>query len=116
MALVRQRVEEKISSGVSEKISVMFGGWCNAGTHYKTIFFTYPTQDAAGSASNCVAFTPLENEDDQTAYEHVQLFECVLGLYNKSISNVGALISDNCAVNKDVARQIGCQFISCASH
>lgn len=108
-----QHIEEKMASGVLERIDAMFYGWCHASIHYVSIFFTYPTQNSVGYASKCVFFTSHDNEEEQSADEHLQLIKFVLAQYKNCASNVVAVITDSCGVNKAIAIPMGAISVSC---
>jgi hypothetical protein len=63
-----------------------------------------------------LACSPLLTETDLGAEQHVEFFEATLELYGKSLTNVVALIGDNCNTNKACADRAGCPLIGCTSH
>lgn len=67
-----ERVKAKIFSALPEKIAVMFDRWSYAGTKY-VLVFSYSTRDAIGYRCKCVAFSPIEIKNDQSADGHVQV-------------------------------------------
>lgn len=63
---------------------------------------------------------PFEDETSQNGENHEEFIEFVLPLFRKSWENVLAIIGDNCALNRCLAKslcnnhQIG--SVGCASH
>jgi len=54
----------------------------------------------------------MGNEESQSADAYIEYFEFILDSFEKS----RALIGDNRATNKAVAKKVKCSFIGCASH
>lgn len=50
-------------------------------------------------SSSTIAFSPFENETSQGVQNHKEFFNFVLGVYNKTLDNVCAIIGDNCFTN-----------------
>lgn len=114
--LLAETVEAKISERFTDKFAVIFDGLFHYGTYFASIFFSYPEENDDGFLSTCVAFSPLENEDDESADAHVELIDYVINLYKKARSNVVAVIDDNFNVKKAVTSQLDCHFVGCDSH
>lgn len=116
VGLLVKHVEQKISWMLQDRFAPMFFCWTNARTCYANRFLTYPAGIDCGFECVCVAFSPLENEESQSAAKPINLIHFLLQLFGKSSSNVVALISDNCAVKKSVPKLLSCNFMGCASH
>lgn len=64
----------------------------------------------------CVALSPVENKERQSAAEHVNLIKFGLQLSGESSSNVVSIIADKFTVKKSITELLGCNLIECASH
>lgn len=102
VGLLMKPFEQKKAGMLPDRFAIMFGGWCNAGTHYVAIFSGIQRAQIV-DLSVRVAFSPFENKEPQAAAEQVNLINFVLRHFGKSSSNIVALIADSCAVNKSVA-------------
>lgn len=111
-----RHVEKKVASLLPEKFAVVFDGWSHGGTYYVAIFATYPSEENTGYSSTLLSFSPLGDEKTHSAQEHFNLIEYVTGLFNKSITNIVAVIADNCATNRALSRMVSCGFVGCSSH
>ncbi len=58
-----------------------------------------------------LAFSPFEDEESQNAQNHYDFTIFVLSVYEKTLSNVVALIGDNCNTNKAFANKMRCGFV-----
>ncbi len=61
-------------------------------------------------------FSPLENELNQVAENHLDFLDFVFDLYGKRLHNVMALTSDNYSINKTIACRSETVLIGSASH
>lgn len=79
--------------------------------------FPYPTGESIGYGCKYVAFSSLENKDDQSAAsKHGQPLEYVLRLYNIQASKIVDTITSNCPASKVITDQIECLFIVWSNH
>ena len=58
----------------------------------------------------------MENEESITANEHYDFLCFILSLYNKTLSNVVAMIGDNVNTNRAFSGRIGRNFVGFHSH
>lgn len=58
-----------------------------------------------------LGFSPLLDETEYTAANHIELIEEILGRFGKNINNVVCLVGDNCATNISIAKQTGVPLI-----
>lgn len=111
---VTESVKKSIAADVPGKFAVLFDGWTLGTTHYVAMFASY-IKDAVHKEV-LLACSPLLTETDLGAEQHREFFQATLELYGKSLSNVVALVGDNCSTNKACANLAGCPLIGCASH
>ncbi len=116
MQLLTSCVEQKIESLLPSKIALVFDGWTSNSTHYIALHATFPSEFALGYSKILLGFSPLEDEKRLDAESHMSYIKFVLGLFDKSIDDVVALIVDNCSTNHSVAEKVSTSFIGCASH
>ncbi|RHY05928.1 hypothetical protein DYB37_012316 [Aphanomyces astaci] len=116
MAKLSDSVEKKISAMLPNSFAIVFDGWSIGSTHYVAIFATFPTDDAIGYKKVLLSFSPINDEDSLSAIAHYDYLSFVLEVYGKNMSNVVALIGDNCSVNVAFARRCGLPLVGCASH
>lgn len=63
-------------------------------SHYVSVFANFAVENVLGYERVLLAFSPLENESSLDADEYYKFLIYILGLYNKSWSNVVALVGD----------------------
>ena len=67
----------------------------NTSTHFLAIFVSYENSKEPGtSASHLLALSPLLNENNCSAAEHVAFIEYTLGVFGKNTSNLAFLVGD----------------------
>ncbi len=103
MQMLTERVERKISRLLPDKFALVFDGRSASDTHYVAMFATFPTSNENGYDKVLLAFSPFEDENTQNAQNHYDFAIFVLSVYEKTLSNVVALIGDNCNTNKAFA-------------
>lgn len=116
LAALTTRVELKISTALPDRFALVFDGQTTPEAHYVAVFATYPNENASGYLAACLAMSPLEDETTHSAEEHVEFLRFVLSVFGKDVSNVVALIADNCNVNRSISTKMGVPLIGCASH
>lgn len=115
--LLTVKVEEKIKKLLPDVFAVIFDGWSSGGSHYLSVFATWPDSNlSSGYSRALLAFTNLEDEENLGASSHKTTILEILRFYNKNYSNVACLIGDNCSTNRSIARIAKCFFVGCASH
>ena len=117
MGALVKLVEPKISRIIGNLFGLVIDGWTCGSTHYLAVYATYPDPTTAeGYGKALLAFAPLNDEVSLSAASHLEFLVFVLGIYEKDIGDVAAIIGDNCATNPALARLAGLPFIGCASH
>lgn len=117
LSLLTKVVESKIAILLPDKFALVFDGWSNGTRHYVAIFASIPDAESKlGYKSLLLCFSPLTDEESQSADSHIKYFDFILRLYGKSWLNVSAIIGDNCSTNKSIATKTNTKFIGCASH
>ncbi len=111
-----QVVEEKISSTLPDDIALIFDGWSASSTHYIALFASFPVNNELRYSTRLLSFSPLEDDSNLNAEEHISFMNYVLDLYGKSCSNVRALIDDNATVNRSISSKTDIPLIGCSSH
>ena len=116
MSLLTQRVEQKVSAILPDKFAVIFDGWTANQTHFVGLFATFPSTATCGYDCVLLGFSPFENEESLSARAHLEYVTYVLGLFNRSLSNVVAFVGDNCSTNTSFASMVSGHYVGCASH
>lgn len=107
-------VEKNIAKELPAHLALIFDGWTAARTHYVGVLLAYSSSN--GYKESLIALAPLPQEDDLGAEQYASLLEDILPLYGKDLTNVVALIGDNCSVNKKLSSLVDIPLIGCASH
>ena len=111
------RVEQKIKELLPYVFALVFDGWSSHGTHFLTIFATWPDiQQTSGYSQAMLSFAPLSDEEHLDAQSHKESMHGILQFYGKDYSNVACIIGDNCSTNRSLARMANLFFVGCASH
>lgn len=117
LKLLTKLVEKKIKSQLPDKFCLTFDGWSHQGTYFIALFATFScAKSSNGYKAQLLGFSPLLDETSHSANEHISLISFILNLFGKNWNNVIAIIADNCAVNKAIARKVKCEFVGCSSH
>ena len=117
MTALTKHVESKIRRLLPMKFAIAFDGWSESSTHYVAIFAIAPSSSTLhGYESYLLGFSPFEDEKSQDAEHHMEYLEFVLEIFGKSMSNVVALLGDNCATNRKFSKNAGIALVGCASH
>ena len=109
-------VEKKVTDMLPEKFALVILGWSESKTHYVSTFSSFSSSSNFKCSISLLGFSPLENELSQGSKIHKGHFDFVLNLYGKSFANVIAIIGDNCASNRKLARIVDKALCGCASH
>lgn len=94
-------VEKRIKGILPEKFGIMFDGWTDSSVHYVALFATFVCDGSYNEV--LLSCSPLLNESDLSADEHIKYMEETLSLYGKKLSNIVCFIDDNCSVNKHLS-------------
>ncbi|RLN52051.1 hypothetical protein BBJ28_00021775 [Nothophytophthora sp. Chile5] len=98
---------------MGDLFGVMWDGWSHASVHYVAI---YAVCNVAGKRrERLLSLSPLD-EGSQDVEVHIEMFKCVLALYNKDIAMVAFLVGDNCSINQRIATLLELPLVGCASH
>lgn len=91
------------------RFELIFDSQSNPEAHYVSVFVTFLKFNQIVYLSFCLSLLPPEHEIPQNSDEHVMVLKFVLVFFSKSMSNVVAIICDNCNVN----RAISCELLIC---
>ena len=100
LKLVTEIVERKIAKSLPNQIAVAFDGWPAGSDHYVSVFAIYDSESQKGFDIVLIAFLTFEDGESQSAESHNDFLNFVLDIFGKDISNVVALIADNCSTNR----------------
>ncbi|OQR85775.1 hypothetical protein ACHHYP_11401 [Achlya hypogyna] len=107
-------IEKKISSLLPKYFALMLDGWSHGSVHYVAIFACFNSEGNFHEV--LLTLSPLPDETNMTASNHVALIKNSLDFYNSTLDRVVAIIGDNCSVNQSMARLLGVPLLGCASH
>eukprot|EP00171_Calliarthron_tuberculosum_P022099 IDg22099t1 len=107
-------VERAVAAEMPEKFGLLFDGWSDGSVHFVAIFATYLACDEY--QETLIAFSPLLQEDDMSAARHLEFIKASLEVYDRSLENVIAFVSDNCSVNQHLSSLAGVPLIGCVAH
>ena len=116
-----QKLTTKVESAISEEIPDKFGliidGWSDysTSTHYFAIFSCFAKKDNSQSTV-LLAFSPLFDESELNAENHVDFIKSTLQLFGKSCENLQFITGDNASVNNKICKMLGVPLIGCYSH
>lgn len=102
---VTQIIERKIAVLLLDMFALVFNGWTSGSTRYLDMFVSNALLGSPGALYVLLAFSSMDEEESMSADEHMHITTFVLHVYRKSWKNVGALIGDNCAANKALAKK-----------
>ena len=109
-------LEKKITKMLPDKFALVFDGWSLDGTSTHFVAAIAKWIENGTSCRALLAFSPLLDEASQTAENHKEFLEFVLGIFQKKFTNVICLIGDNCATNLALANLCNKPLIGCAAH
>ena len=116
MSLVTSEVEKEITKVLPCRIGLLLDGWTDmsTSTHYLAIFAVYQLEGVRQTV--LLAFSPLLDETNFNAENHVEFITYTLSLFNKSTEDVIFLVCDNEPLNKRIANILQKPMIGCNSH
>ncbi|GMF47584.1 unnamed protein product [Phytophthora fragariaefolia] len=123
MHKVTRAVEQKISTEMPEAFGLIFDGWTHDSEHFIAVFACYkinrmPYRPLIAMAP--VLEPPDPDADDSVithkAEAHRDAFVLILAVFGKSQYQILFLVSDNCPLNKKLARLLNVPLMGCASH
>ncbi len=110
-------VVDIIADQLPNVFCLIIDGWSDGnGTHYVGIYACYNNIEQNVAKMLMLALSPLEDETNFTAQNHVNFIIDTLNWYNKTLNNVCCLIGDNTNTNPAIANIIGIPLVGCASH
>ncbi len=107
LKLVTEIVERKIAKSLPNQMALAFDEWSAESDHYVSVFAIYESESQKGFDTVLLAFSTFEKGESQSAESHIDLLDFVLDIFRKDISNVVALIADNCSTNRLIASNCG---------
>ncbi|RAW30096.1 hypothetical protein PC110_g13542 [Phytophthora cactorum] len=94
------KVGHKLEKELGALVGLVFDAWTHCGVHYVVLNAVY---EADGALIVSLLGLSPHTKGTQTADAHVQVFENILDVYNKTNSMVGFLVGDNCSTNQSIA-------------
>ena len=87
--LLVKEVEKKIESELPETFDLIPDGWSEkgSGTHYVDIFAVYQSKEGQPETP-LIAFSPLLDETDFSAKNHMDFIEATLTFFKRNFTNV----------------------------
>lgn len=123
MHKVTKAVEVKIAAEMPEVFGLLFDGWTHDSEHFIAVFAFYEIDGVAYRPLQAMApvLEPLDEDADEAviahnAEAHRDAFVLVLTVFGKSVDQVIYLVSDNCPLNKKLARLLDIPLVGCPSH
>ena len=107
-------VEEAIKPELPDTFALEFDGWSSGTVHYVALIASYKNNSTRKEV--LLALVPLIDEESLGAKQHIEFMAETLHLYGKSLSNIVALVGDNCSTNCKISNDTGIPLIGCASH
>ncbi|KAJ0408506.1 hypothetical protein P43SY_006436 [Pythium insidiosum] len=116
LKIYAKTAEANLRNVIREQLQTPFGlffdRWtCNA-IHFCAIYAVYVVDGVCKQPLLAIA----KMGDGQTASAHVEKFEEVLQLYDRSNDDIRFLVGDNCSTNQAIANLMKIPFVGCASH
>lgn len=113
---LRLRVERRVMKVPSERFTIIFDWQRTESAHYISVFASFLAATAGGFKKVCLALSTIEYESMQSGGKHTKPLTFVSDVLKRSVSNVTALIGDNCSTNWLVTTKLKNVSIGYASH
>ena len=116
--MTTKKVETEIAATLPQSFGIVINGWSdmNTSTNFLAIFACYGnSKDRGTSATPLLAFSPLLNEDNYSAAEHVAFIDFTFRVFGKNTSNLAFLVRDNENLNKAIVPTLDIPLIGCYS-
>jgi hypothetical protein len=113
MGGIAAEVGKLLRNELGTLFGLMFDGWSHAGVHYVALYAVYVLNGKLRLP--LLGISPLA-DGTQTAVAHIELFENLLDVYEKTKDMVAFLVGDNCSTNLCIANKMGVPLVGCASH
>lgn len=114
--LLTRHVETKIAAILPNKIALVFDGWSTDSVHYLAVFASFSSSNQNGYDTRLLTISPIGDECNLNADEHIEFLDFVLKLYGKQWADVVCLVGDNVSTNKSLSNKTGIPLIGCCSH
>lgn len=112
LRLVTKAVEDVVKLKLPDKFGLIIDGWTENSVHFCVLFACVP-----GTCDRIMlSFSPLLNPTSQSAVAHSDWIVSILHLYDKDLSHLLFLCSDNTNSMPALSILLGCPFIGCHSH
>lgn len=117
--LVYEKVKNKVKLKLPSNFGLIFDGWKEGLYHYVAVFAVY--EENGKTVYPLLGFRPIPDDETRKDYSlsaesHEKLFEIILDIYDKNLSNVLFFVGDNCNTNKSLASLCQVPLIGCYSH
>jgi hypothetical protein len=111
-------VETVIGRTLPDQFGLVVDGWSEDTTHYFAVFAVFGAIiDGKEVAKRyLLAMSPLADETQFTAENHVEFIEQQLDLFGKTRLNVLFLCADNTNLCPRIAELLGVRFVGCGAH
>ena len=115
-------MKEKVKASLPRKFVIVFDGWSDGTEYYIAVSAAFgriaKSTGKAVPEQVMLSMRPLlaDGIEGMTAVDHEQHIEKALSLYDRTCDNVLCIASDNCSVNRRMARILKVPLIGCASH
>jgi hypothetical protein len=106
---------QAIARELPDKFGMIIDGWTGADKVYYICIYGQYAIDGIPKRP-LLAMCPPIDELSHSSHSHYQTIEETLKWYNKDISNLSYMISDNCSTMTSLANYLNVPFIGCASH
>ena len=90
-----EKVEGSIAKKLPAKFAIICDGWTFQSVHYFAIFACYFGYKENAAVCPLLAISPLSDEETLDAKSHFEFIVSTLGFYNRDISSILTIISDN---------------------
>jgi hypothetical protein len=110
-------LKDKVKKDLPTKVVGIFDGWTEGDIHY--IGFAVAYLDGKGDYQELfISMKPIltDGVEDLTARSHANHISSVLAQYGLSVTNLVALVGDNCSVNRRLCSDLKIPLIGCAAH
>ena len=111
-----EKVEEKIQQKLPQSFGLIIDGWSHNAVHYVAVFAVFEGEGALAETP-LLAIAPLLREEDRSAKGHFDYIVYLLSVFNRNLSSVAFLVSDNQNLNRNLASEyLRVPMVGCASH
>ena len=108
--------ETKISKQLLVNFALVFDGWTSYSSHNIALYSSFPANNRKEFICRLLSVSPMRDECQFDSDQHIEYFNYVLSLCEKSMNYLFSLVSDNASVNKSISDKTGIPFIGCSSY